>query len=109
MGSTLKSKLNQLSPARRAKIAKRSEQLIDEEMTLQDLRHALALTQKEVSEKLHIQQDGVSRLERRTDLLLSTLRHYIHSLGGELTLSAEFPNRPPIKLTGFGDLESKNR
>ncbi len=106
MATSLDKKLKELSPQRRKKIIARSKELITEEMTLRDLRNALHLTQEEVSKILHMKQDGISRLERRSDLLLSTLRNYIHSMGGELTISAEFPNRPPVKLTGFGDIES---
>ena len=107
MVTSLDKKLKQLSLQRRKKITARSKELIAEEMTLRDLRHALHLTQQDVSKKLHMKQDGISRLERRSDLLLSTLRDYVDSMGGKLTLSAEFPDRPPVNLTGFGDIESR--
>ena len=53
-------------------------------------------------------QDNISRLEKRSDMLLSTLRHYVQSMGGTLNLVAEFPNRPPVVVDqlGMGDLQS---
>lgn len=97
----LKSKLKKLPSSRKAKIKKRAKELITEEMTLRNLRIALEYTQTEISSKLHMKQEAISRLERRSDLLLSTLSSYIHAMGGELCLTAKFPNQPPIKLTGF--------
>lgn len=101
MAKSLDDKLKKLSKKRQAKIASRAEELIAEEMTMRDLRKALHLTQKAVAKKLKINQDNVSRLEARSDVLLSTLQNYVHSLGGELRLTAEFPDRPPVVLTGF--------
>jgi hypothetical protein len=74
-------------------------------MTLRDVREALELTQKRMSELLGIGQDSVSRLERRSDLLLSTLSSYIKAMGGRMLLIAEFPNRPPVRLRGLTGIE----
>lgn len=106
MTRSLDQKLAKLSKKRRAKIKARATELIAEEMTMRDLRNALHLTQKTVAKKLGINQDNVSRLEARTDVLLSTLQAYIRSLGGELSLMAEFPNRPPVILSGISGLEN---
>jgi hypothetical protein len=54
---------------------------------------------------LGIGQDSVSRLEQRSDLLISTLRGYVEALGGRLSLVAEFPNQKPVVLTGIAALE----
>jgi transcriptional regulator with XRE-family HTH domain len=107
MGSTLQTKLSKLDKKRRARIEARAAELIAEEMTMRDLRKALNLTQEEVAKKLEISQDNVSRLESRSDVLLSTLREYVHSLGGELSLVAEFPDRPPVLLAGLAAIESR--
>ena len=107
MGSTLQAKLNKLDKKRHARIEARAAELIAEEMTMRDLRKALNLTQEEVAKKLEISQDNVSRLESRSDVLLSTLREYVHSLGGELSLVAEFPNRPPVLLAGLAAIETR--
>ena len=58
----------ELTPARRRKIESRAAQLIAEEMSLRDLRQALKLTQECMAETLGIGQEGVSRLEKRSDL-----------------------------------------
>src|SRR5712671_2557685 len=91
----------ELSPARRKKIAARAAQLIAEEMTLRELRHARKLTQVRMAKALGISQDGVSRLEKRSDLLLSTLRKTVEAMGGSLSLIAEFPDREPVLLSGI--------
>jgi len=104
MTATLKNKLKNLPASRKSKVTKRAKELIAQEMTLRDLRKALELTQVEVCSKLHMKQEAVSRLERRSDILLSTLVSYIKAMGGELNLTAKFPNRPAIKLKGFEDL-----
>jgi hypothetical protein len=105
MARTLQDKLKGLPKKRQTKIQKRANELIAEEMTLRELRCALNITQNDLTIPLDIQQDGISRLERRSDLLLSTLRKYIQAMGGTLKLTAEFPNRPPVVLTGFGDID----
>ncbi len=106
MGKSLDEKMSKVSKKRRAKIKNRVDELIAEEMTMRDLRNALHLTQKTVAKKLGINQDNVSRLEARSDVLLSTLQAYVHSLGGELSLRAEFPDRPPVILTGITSIDS---
>ena len=98
--------MDALSPARRRKVEARSATLVAEELSLRDLRHAHELTQEDVGESLGIGQEGVSRLEKRTDLLISTLRGYVEAMGGTLRLTAEFPNRPPIVLTGFTAMQA---
>jgi DNA-binding XRE family transcriptional regulator len=105
MSISLQDKLNQLSPERQAKIQQRAAQLIAEEMSLRDLRLARKLTQEKLAELLHIRQEGVSRLEKRSDLHLSTLRDMVQAMGGDLRLVVEFPDRPPIILSGFGTLD----
>lgn len=94
-----------LSPARRQKIAARAATLIAQERSLQELRQAHKLTQKRMAELLGIGQDGVSRLEQRSDLLISTLRNYVEAMGGTLSLVAEFPDKAPVVLTGIAALE----
>lgn len=105
--SSLKKKLKKLPSTRRKKITQRANELIAQEMTLRDLRKALELTQADISSRLHMNQEAVSRLERRSDLLLSTLVSYIKAMGGELSLTAKFPNRPPVTLSGFEDIEHR--
>lgn len=105
MAKRLEDKLRELPRARREKVRARTDQLIAEEKTLAELRRALDFTQKQLAEALDIGQDGISRLERRSDLLISTLGSYIDAMGGQLRLVAEFPDRPPVSLGGLADLD----
>jgi transcriptional regulator with XRE-family HTH domain len=95
-----------LSPAKRKKVEARAAQLIAEEMTLRELRHARKLTQVRIAKTLGITQDSVSRLEKRSDLLLSTLRKTVKAMGGNLSLVAEFPDRKPVVLSGIAGDET---
>lgn len=70
--------------------------------TLKDLRQAAQQTQAQMAVALGVGQDTVSRLEKRSDMLLSTLRHYVESMGGQLNLVAQFPNRPPVVIEHLG-------
>lgn len=106
MAKTLKEKMASLSPARRKKVEARAAELIAEEKSLRDLRQALALTQERMAESLGIGQEGISRLEKRSDLLISTLRDYVEAMGGELRLVAEFPDRPPVILKGLAGMDA---
>src|SRR5712671_6970677 len=99
--------IKKLSPAQRKKIEARAAQLIAEEMTLRELRHARKLTQVRIAKVLGITQDSVSRLEKRSDLLLSTLRKTVEAMGGSLSLVAEFPDRPPVMLSGSSEGEAR--
>jgi len=102
MPVTLDEILNEMPPERRAHI----DQLAAEmraEMNLREMRRLRKLTQARLSKKLKIGQEGVSRIEKRTDLYLSTLRSYVEGVGGELTLMVRFPDQPPVFLTGLGE------
>ncbi|MBV8895999.1 MAG: helix-turn-helix transcriptional regulator [Acidobacteriaceae bacterium] len=100
---------NGLTPERRDKIALRAKEIVAEELSLQELRRAHKLTQEQLAESLGITQDQISKLEKRADVLVSTLRKYIEAAGGELVLVATFPDQHPIRVAGFSEfpLESK--
>jgi DNA-binding XRE family transcriptional regulator len=83
-------------------VKQRAAELIAEEMNLRELRRALKLTQARLSKKLKIGQEGVSRIERRSDMNLSTLRSYVEGLGGKLRIMVELPDQPPLILSGLG-------
>jgi transcriptional regulator with XRE-family HTH domain len=104
---TLKDKMKELSPAQRKKVEARAAELIAEEMTLRELRHARKLTQVKMAKTLGVTQDSVSRLEKRSDLLLSTLRKTVEAMGGNLSLVAEFPDRAPVVLSGIAEDDPK--
>lgn len=96
-------KIKKLSSTQRKKVEARTMELIAEEMTLRQLRKARKLTQVRMAKQLGITQDSVSRLEKRSDLLLSTLRKTVEAMGGNLSLLAEFPDRAPVVLTRIAE------
>jgi DNA-binding XRE family transcriptional regulator len=94
----IREKIAKLSRAQRKEVAARAAELVAEEMTLRQLRKARKLTQARVARVLGVTQDSVSRLEKRSDLLLSTLRKTVKAMGGEVRIVAEFPDRRPVLL-----------
>lgn len=105
---TLQDILAELPEERRDRIKARTAELIAEEMTLRDLRKAMAKTQVEIARALDIGQEGVSRLEKRTDMLLSTLNSYVKAMGGELNLVATFPGRAPVLIEALADVSEES-
>ena len=95
--------IRKLSPAQRKKVQGRAAEVIAEEMSLRDLRKARKLTQTRVAKTLGITQDSVFRLEKRSDLLLSTLRKTVKAMGGEVRIVAEFPDRAPVVLSKLSE------
>jgi|SRR5436190_3133261 transcriptional regulator with XRE-family HTH domain len=106
MPRKLSDKIKALPPARQKKIDDRTRQLVAEEMSLRELRKAHHLAQAQLAEVLGIGQEGVSRLEKRSDLLISTLRSYVEAMGGNLTLIAEFPGHPPVTVAGLHTMQT---
>jgi len=92
-----------LDTERRRRVEERAAELIAEEMTLRELREARRLTQVSLARELGIGQEGISRMEQRSDLLLSTLRRTVEAMGGTLALVASFPDRPPVELSGIAE------
>ncbi len=103
---TLQDKLKGLPADRRKKIAARTDELMREEMTMRELRKARNITQARLAKELKVKQEQISRIEKRSDLLISTLRRQVEALGGELTILASFPEGAPVKIVGFGELEA---
>jgi transcriptional regulator with XRE-family HTH domain len=97
--------ITKLPPAQQEKVKARASQLIQEEMTLQELRLARKLTQVRMAKRLKIAQKQISDIERRTDMHISTLRRAIEAMGGRLSLTAIFPDREPVILAGIADPE----
>ena len=99
---TIQDFIKSLPLDQQAEIKRRSAELINEYETLQQMRKARALTQKKLAKKLGVAQVAVSKLENRSDLLLSTLRSYVEAMGGTLDLVVRFPDRQPVKLATIG-------
>jgi DNA-binding XRE family transcriptional regulator len=109
MTTSLKDVMKGLQPDRQKRIATEADRLHAEYLTLQDLRKAKALTQTNLAETLGIRQATVAQMEKRSDLLLSTLRNYVEAMGGSLSLMVEFPDRKPVVLDGLGDTGGPSR
>ncbi len=86
----------------RAQAAQKTREILAE-MALQELRQALELTQEEVAKLLKTSQANVSKLERRTDMYISTLREFIQAMGGKLEIVARFPGGS-VKIDQFHDV-----
>jgi transcriptional regulator with XRE-family HTH domain len=92
-----------LSPEREAKVA-RIKETMRAEMLLAELRKARGLTQETLAETMEIAQGEVSKIERRADLYLTTLRRFVEAMNGELVLVARFPDGDvPLKLQDDAD------
>jgi hypothetical protein len=102
MTVSLEEMIARQTPESQQKIAEIAAQFIAEELTLRELRRLRKLTQSRLSRKLKIGQEGISRIEKRTDLYLSTLRGYVEGVGGKLSLIVEFPDHPAVVLSGLG-------
>ena len=107
MARTLNDVIQGLPVDQQQEVAARAQRLIEDEMTLRDLRKAHEFTQERVAEALRISQDGVSRIEKRSDFLLSTLRSYVEAMGGKLRLVVEFPDRKPVTLSDLDSLGAR--
>ena len=93
-----------LPKERQDAIQKRTAELIAEVATLREVREARERSQEAVGKMLHIKQAAVSKLERRTDMYLSTLRKYIEAMGGEFDIIARFPDHA-VRITQFETLD----
>ena len=91
MAKSFKTLREKMSPEARERSRRKAEKLI-EEMPLNELRAARKLTQEKLAENLNVKQAAVSKLERRTDMYVSTLREFISAMGGELEITARFPD-----------------
>ncbi len=106
MGRTHSEIMAALPPERRRKIEARSAELVAEVEGLQALRKLAERSQAEMAKELKIKQPSVHKIEKQTDLYLSTLRRYIEAAGGTLELRVRLPGKGTMHLTGVGDLHS---
>lgn len=91
MTKSLSSVRKKIKPEVLAAADKKAKEMLAA-MPLQELRHARQLSQEQLAEILHVQQASISKLERRTDMYISTLRNFIRAMGGELEIRALFPD-----------------
>ena len=94
-----------MKPAARKKAAVKTSALLNA-MPLQELRHARNLSQEQLAQILSVKQTAVSKLEKRTDMYISTLRNFIKAMGGDLEITAKFPDGS-VQISQFEDIASK--
>ena len=99
--TTLAEELNALPNERQEAIEVRASQIRLEELTLRHLREKLGLSQAELAERLDVQQPAVSKLERRQNLELNTLRSVVSALGGTIEIIVRVPDKEPILLSDY--------
>lgn len=93
----------QMSPESRARADAKAQAMLAE-MPLNELRQARGLSQKMLAELLHVQQPSIAKIEKRTDMYISTLRSHIEAMGGELDVVARFPDGA-VKISNFSELD----
>ncbi|HEX6849853.1 MAG TPA: XRE family transcriptional regulator [Candidatus Polarisedimenticolaceae bacterium] len=93
---------SKMSPDARARAAAQARELA-RQMPLHELRAARELSQQSLAARLRTDQSNVSRIERRADMYVSTLRAYIEAMGGELEITARFPDGV-VRITQFGEI-----
>jgi predicted XRE-type DNA-binding protein len=93
---------SRMSPEAQARAEAQAQDMLAE-MPLNELRQARGLSQKMLAEVLHVQQPSIAKMERRTDMYLSTLRSHIEAMGGQLEVTARFPDGA-VKISNFSDL-----
>ncbi len=104
MGVPFEKFMDRFTVDERAEIDAHAQTLIADEMSLRELRKAMGKTQAQLARKLKKPQATVSRIERQSDMLISTLDHVVRALGGRVRILAEVPGRRPLYLTGLADL-----
>ncbi|MDO8380551.1 XRE family transcriptional regulator [Phenylobacterium sp.] len=105
MGRTREEILSGLPKARRARIEARAVALTGEVEGLKALRELAQRSQAQIAQALGVKQPSVLKIERQTDLYLSTLRRFVEAAGGTLELRVELPGKGVLHLTGMGDLK----
>jgi len=106
MAKNFKALQAKMSPASRARSEAKAERMI-QERALDELRAARALTQEHLSTILGVKQAAISKLERWADMYVSTLRHFIEAMGGQLEIRAVFPDGD-VRITQSQTLTEKN-
>ena len=107
MAQALKDILENLPPKQRAAVDKRYAELVNEVESLKELRKISEISQAKLAELLEISQPAISKIERQTDMYLSTLRGYVEAIGGELDVIIRLPKHGPVKIKSLEDVSSE--
>jgi len=103
MGRNLNQIIAELPPERQERIEARYQELKQEVESLRELRQIAGKAQADVAATLHIKQPSVSKIEKQTDMYLSTLRSYVEAVGGELELLVKLPQFPTMRILHLGE------
>lgn len=106
MGRTRQEIMAGLPAERHAKIEDRAAELHGEVEGLKALRLLTERSQEQIAQSLGIKQPSVVKIERQTDLYLSTLRRFVEAAGGKLEIRVELPGKGVLHLTGLGELNT---
>ena len=106
MGRTLSEMIDALPKQRRERVDARYRELKDEVESLRELRKAAGKAQAEIAATLKVKQPSISKIEKQTDMYLSTLRSYVEAIGGELDLVVRLPSRRAMRLHRLGEMLS---
>ena len=103
MGQTLNEIMDALPKRRRMRMEARYRELKEDVESLRALRKAAGKAQADVAAALKIKQPSVSKIEKQTDMYLSTLRSYVEAIGGQLDLVVRLPAHRPLRLPRLGE------
>lgn len=92
-----------MSEEAQARVVEKTEAL-RLQMDLSELRRARKLSQESLAQNLHVNQASVAKMEKRTDMYISSLRRFIQAMGGELEVTAKFPDRT-VRINQFSELD----
>ena len=106
MGRTLEEVMDAMPADERAAVEARTQELLAEVEGLKALRILAKRSQEQIAQGLGIKQPSVLKIERQTDLYLSTLRRFVEAAGGTLELRIQLPGTGVLSLTGMGELRS---
>lgn len=107
MGRILNDVIADLPEDRRSRIRAQAENMRREVEGLKALRLLARRSQDQIARALGVKQPSVLKMERQTDLYLSTLRRFVEAAGGTLELRVELPGTGAFTLTGLGEIESE--
>jgi len=107
MARNYKELQEKMDPTSRAENVRRVRDEL-QRMALDELRNAKRLTQAYLAEMLDTPQSSISRIEQRADMYLSTLRDYVHAMGGVLQVHVVFPDGGMVAINRFGEYQDRS-
>ncbi len=104
MGRSLNDVIAGLPLDEQRAIEARYQELKQEVEGLRELRQISGKAQADIASALNIKQPSVTKIEKQTDMYLSTLRSYVEAVGGELELTVKLPKRPALRIRHLGEV-----